>query len=155
MDKKRYLFVAEKSSTKKLLEKSFKKVKNKVNYDVDFVVSNNCVIDIANPAYRTSVESLREYPILKLNGREIGEHYRIITDGFRKKCEEKIVKKLSENGYDAIVNACDPDEEGLLNFAYVVESLRIYGCQQKQFKFMSLSNEELSKLFVEFERKGE
>ena len=151
MNKQKYLFVVEKPSLKKILEKSFKKNKNKIDYDIDIVISNNCVVDLYEPALRSSVDRLREEPILKLQNREIDERYRVVLGTWREKCGTIISQKIKTNEYDAIVNACDPDEEGELTFAYTIESLQLYGLRQKRFDFLSLSDAELRERFLNFE----
>lgn len=55
-------------------------------------------------------------PVLHLKNHDVNPDFRVISDGMWEAQGERIKALIGLNQYDAIVNACDVDEEGELKF---------------------------------------
>ena len=123
--KKRYLIITEKPGAAKCMRDVFAKMGSEVNFEADIVPANNHVININDNVlvHDNNRAYIMALPILRLKNRTVDENFRVDADGLWAGCGRRIADLIGRNQYDAIVNACDDDEEGELKFQYVVESM--------------------------------
>lgn len=119
---KRYLIVAPKQSIAKTVVDVYKKMGESAAFMADVLPINCHVVDLQNNHFSQETLSLfKPFVLKKIN----------ITDRFRISCDtESCIERgktirefVKKNKYDAIVNACDADTEGELEFQYMIESL--------------------------------
>ena len=137
--KKRYLIITEKPSVAKCLRDVYAKMGTAVNFEADIVPANNHVVNtnnnmLVNKYNRANIVTL---PILRLKNRPVDENFRVDADGMWAGFGRRIADLISKNQYDAIVNACDDDEEGELEFQYVIESMGLEKCETKRLAMNS------------------
>ncbi len=159
---KRYLVMVEKPYTKKLFKGVYEKNKDKLDYVADFALVDNFVVD-------TSCERVKEIfpkeqyeeflkweaPVLK--NKDVGSGFRVsYKDSYYDRCREHILKLFTENNYDAIINACDPDESGDVSFQFTIERLSLDACKKIRLGWFGLDEKDLEKsLFTLCEAKRE
>ena len=151
---KRYLVIVEKPYTKKLFKGVYENIKDKLDYVADFALVDNFVVD-------TSCEKVREMfpkeqyeeflkweaPVLK--NKDVGSGFRVYyKDSYYDKCRERIMKLFTDNDYNAIINACDPDESGDVSFQFMIERLSLDACKRGRLYWYSLEEKDVEKILL-------
>lgn len=124
-ERKRYLIIAAKPSAAKNIRDAYVSIGDDAKFDADIVPANNCVINVNDRllVHDDNREELMAMDVLKLKDRDIDLNFRVVTEEPWNKFGNRITHLVNTNQYDAIVNACDQNEEGELMFQYTIESL--------------------------------
>jgi len=150
---KKYLFIVEKPSIQKIIEKVYEENKTSLGYLADFVSSTKPVshisdkiriIDVTNPIWEKLV----------LKNIEIQEGYYIVNSEFASKKNKEIRALINSNDYDIIVNACDPGLYGQLSYEHVKEDIG-FSMPEKRMWFTDLTDESVLKSLQEFKDNNE
>ena len=151
---KRYLVIVEKPYTKKLFKGAYENIKDKLDYVADFALVDNFVVDTSSEKVKEMFpkEQYEEFlkwetPVLK--NTDVGSGFRIsCKDSYYDKCREHIMNLFTDNDYDVIINACDPDECGDISFQYTIEGLSLDICKQKRLYWYSLEEKDIEKILL-------
>lgn len=143
--KKRYLIITEKPSIAKHLRDIYAKMEDKANFEADIVPANNHVVNINDKVlvHDSSREMVMTLPVLRLKNRDVNEDFRVDAEGMWAGNGRRIADLVNRNRYDAIVNACDNDEEGELKFRYVIESIGLEDFETRKLEMYSLTEAEI------------
>ena len=115
----RALLIAEKPSLKRDIESAYRKMKKKP-YDIDFFNLRGHAYSLVYPEdYKDEWGNPWRLEVLPM----VPDKFKLKLDNSLKKEVSEIKKKLKENKYDLIINACDAAREGELIFTNFYESL--------------------------------
>lgn len=110
------------------------------------MIANNYIINVTLPFYQLTEEEINKLPTVCINGKKLDSKFRLASSP-----DEDISKNLlKENKFEAIVNACDPDEEVNLQFDYMVDSLGLNKYRIINLSIFDLSKESLKKTLKDF-----
>lgn len=140
MERKRYLIITEKPWWAKQIKDVYDAMGDKTLFDADFASANCHVVDVLNTCDHfaggkildlvngdTWIDEDGNVGVVEkfcLKNREVSDEFRVLRGGtYEKNMSENIRNLVTNNHYDAIVNACEACEEGNLKFQYAIESL--------------------------------
>lgn len=124
MERKRYLIFVEKPSIAKMVLEAYEHMGNKAKFDADIVPMHNHVENIQTSCL--DKQSLSKFTSFTLQGMDVSDKFVVYDYGNSQiQFAEDIKSLVAKNHYDAIVNACAPDEEGDLEFQYTIEHLNL------------------------------
>ncbi len=128
---KKALLIAEKPSLRRTIEAVYEKHRSEIPYEIKFMEQRGHLLELKNPAEMD--EDMKEWAweTLPFHPEEHGGwSYKVREEkktGSFKTSEERynaIKKELRTDGYDFIINAGDPDQEGQLLIWEVLDALK-------------------------------
>lgn len=136
---KKYLIVTEKPSMVRSLESVYKQMGESAEFEADFLPVNCHVVNVKTS--KLSADSIADHRPFNLKAKKVTPNFKLhcgadiqIARG------EEILKMVKTNKYDAIINACDPDDEGDLEFQYMLESLGLERHKTERIYLFDLSD---------------
>lgn len=134
---KKYLIIAPKPSVAKTIENVYKNMGEMAEFTAD-VVSVNChVVDMNST--KLSNETLAQFKSFTLKKANVPPRYKISAEDKLFIDRGAAIKEMVKSGhYTAIINACDPDTDGDLEFQYMIESLGLERCRTERVYLFDL-----------------
>ena len=111
MAKKKALLIAEKPSLKREIEAVYKKHKDEIDYDITFISQAGHILGLKSPK---ELDAEKYGGSWKITNFPIVYPYEYkVSKGYEKMFKE-VKEAVKKGGYDVIINAGDPDQEGQL-----------------------------------------
>jgi DNA topoisomerase IA len=134
MVRKKYLILVEKPSIAKMVREAYEHMGNNVKFDADIVPVTSHVENIETSCLNK--QSISEFSSFTLKGMDVSDKFVVYDYGNSQiQFAEDIKELVRRNHYDAIVNACDTDEEGDLEFQYTIEHLSLTEFETRRLYF--------------------